>query len=184
VLWNAEDDNEDELIYAIYYRGEGERDWKLLKDKIEQRFYSWDTTSLPDGAYYLKIVGSDSRSNAPDQALTGERESERFVVDNTPPTVAGITNEIVRVGGDPSVTVRFRASDATSAVVRAQYSLDAGDWTLVRPAGELSDSPSENYVLTLKNVSPGEHTVSVRVYDQFDNEAAGKVTFTVPAGNP
>jgi hypothetical protein len=69
-------------------------------------------------------------------------------------------------------------------VVRAQYSLDAGDWTLVRPAGELSDSPSENYVLTLKNVSPGEHTVSVRVYDQFDNEAAGKVTFTVPAGNP
>jgi len=184
VLWNAEDDNEDELIFAIYYRGEGERDWKLLKDKIEQRFYSWDTTSLPDGAYYLKIVGSDSRSNAPDQALTGERESERFVVDNTPPTVAGITNEIVRVGGDPSVTVRFRASDATSAVVRAQYSLDAGDWTLVRPAGELSDSPSENYVLTLKNVSPGEHTVSVRVYDQFDNEAAGKVTFTVPAGNP
>jgi hypothetical protein len=184
VLWNAEDDNEDELIYAIYYRGEGERDWKLLKDKIDQRFYSWDTTSLPDGAYYLKIVGSDGRSNAPDQALTGERESERFVVDNTPPTVAGITDEIIRVGGDPSVTVRFHASDATSAVVRAQYSLDAGDWTLVRPDGELSDSLSENYVLTLKNVSPGEHTVSVRVYDQFDNEAAGKVTFTVPAGNP
>ncbi len=184
VLWNAEDDNEDDLIYSIYYRGEGEHDWKLLKDKIDQRFYSWDTTSLPDGAYYLKIVASDERSNAPDQALTGERESERFVVDNTPPTVAGITDEITRVGGDPSVTVRFRASDATSAVVRAQYSLDAGDWTLLRPAGELSDSPSENYVLTLKNVSPGEHTVSVRVYDQFDNEAAGKVTFTVPAGNP
>ena len=65
VLWNAEDDNDDELIYSIYYRGESENDWKLLKDKIDQRFYSWDTTSMPDGAYYLKIVASDERSNRP-----------------------------------------------------------------------------------------------------------------------
>jgi hypothetical protein len=30
---------------------------------------------------------------------------------------------------------------------------------------------------------PGEHTVSVRVYDQFENEAAAKVTFNVPAAS-
>ncbi len=184
VLWSAEDDNEDDLLYAIYYRGEGERDWKLLKDKIDQKYYSWDTTSMPDGPYYLKIVASDERSNAPDQALTGERESERFVVDNTPPMVAGITTETTRNGSDPTVTVRFHATDATSAVVRAQYSLDAGDWVLVRPSGDLSDSLDEAYALTLRNVAPGEHTISVRVYDQFENEAAAKVTFTVAAGKP
>jgi len=184
VLWSAEDDNEDDLTYAIYYRGEGEHDWKLLKDKVDQKYYSWDTTSMPDGAYYLKLVASDERSNAPDQALTGERESERFVVDNTPPMVTGISTETTRNGSDPTVTVRFHAADATSAVVRAQYSLDAADWILVRPAGDLSDAPDEAYVLTLRNVAPGEHTVSVRVYDEFENEAAGKVTFTVPAGKP
>ena len=63
VLWSAHDDNEDELRYAVYYRGENEQDWKLLKDKLEQKFYSWDTTSFPDGAYYLKIVATDAPSN-------------------------------------------------------------------------------------------------------------------------
>src|SRR5207302_1379148 len=87
VLWSAHDDNEDELRFSIYFRGENETDWKLLKDKLEQKFYSWDSTAMPDGAYYLKIVATDATSNSPALALTTERESERFVVDNTPPVV-------------------------------------------------------------------------------------------------
>jgi hypothetical protein len=49
-VWAAHDDNEDELQYAVYYRGENETQWKLLKDKLDQRFYSFDTTARPDGA--------------------------------------------------------------------------------------------------------------------------------------
>jgi hypothetical protein len=184
VLWSAEDANDDELIYAVYYRGENEKDWKLLKDKLEQKFYSWDTNSMPDGAYYLKIMASDERSNPPNEALVAERESDRFVVDNTPPTISGVAAEPLAANssGDPAVTVRFRASDTASTIVRAQYSLDAGEWTLVPPGGGLSDSLTEEYAVTLRNVTPGEHTVSVRVYDQFENESAAKVTFAVPAG--
>jgi hypothetical protein len=182
VLWSAEDPNDDDLTYSIYYRGENEKDWKLLKDKVEQKFYSWDTNSMPDGAYYLKIVGSDEKSNPPNEALKAERVSERFVIDNTPPTISEIASQPAPgPAGDPAVTVRFRAADAASSIVRAQYSLDAGDWTIVPPEGGLSDSPAEQYSITLRGVAPGEHTVSVRVYDQFENEAAAKVTFNVPA---
>jgi len=181
VLWSAEDPNDDELIYTIYYRGEAEKDWKLLKDKVEQKFYSWDTTSMPDGPYYLKIVASDERANPPGEALTAERESERFVVDNTPPEIAGITATPSSSTADASATVRFNASDATSAIVSAYDSLDAGDWTLVPPAGEVSDSPNERYELVLRKLTPGEHTLAVRVYDQFDNVAAAKVTFNISA---
>ena len=85
VLWSAHDDNDDDLRYAVYFRGESEHDWKLLKDNLDQKFYSWDTTTMPDGAYYLKIVASDAPSNPPAAALKTERESERFEVDNTPP---------------------------------------------------------------------------------------------------
>jgi WD40 repeat protein len=177
VLWNAEDDNEDELTYAVYYRGENEKDWRLLKDKLEQKFYSWDTTSMPDGAYYLKVVASDVKSNSPGDALQAEREGERFVVDNTPPVVTEIAADTANPN---AVTVRFRATDATSPVIRTQYSLDAGDWIPVRPTGDLSDSLDEHYVVSLQNVGPGAHTVSVRAYDQFENEAAGKVDFSVP----
>lgn len=182
VLWGAEDANDDELTYSVYYRGENEKDWKLLKDKLEQKFYSWDTNSMPDGAYYLKIVASDEKSNPPSEALRAERVSERFVVDNTPPTITEITSEPAPgAAGDPAATVRFRASDSASSIVRAQYSLDAGDWTIVPPVGGLSDSPAEQYSITLRGIAPGEHTLSVRVYDQFENESAAKVTFTVPA---
>lgn len=176
VVWTAHDENDDELVYSLYYRGEGEKDWKLLKDKINEPFYSWDTTSMPDGAYYLKLVASDAYSNPADQALTTEMESDRFQVDNTPPTVENIRAE--QSSGDWHV--HFTAHDSGAAIARTSYSVDAGEWQTVFPSGQLTDAPSENYDVVLHSLTPGEHTVSVRVFDQFENTAAGKVTFTVP----
>jgi hypothetical protein len=180
VLWAADDDNDDELIYSIYYRGENEKGWKLLKDKIAQKFYSWDTTSMPDGAYYLKIVASDERANPAGTALSSERESDRFVVDNTSPDILEIAAEALNPPAASGANVRFRAKDATSAIVTTQYSLDAGDWVLVLPTGGVSDSLEEPYAIALRDLAPGEHTVAVRAYDQYENVGAGKVTFTIP----
>ena len=175
VLWTADDANDDQLEFAVYFRGENETSWKLLKDKLDTRFYSWDTTSLPDGAYYLKIVASDGPSNPNGEGLSFERESDRFVVDNTPPSIAQLTADSVSAG----VRVRFQASAAVSFITRAQYSLDAGDWTLVFPAGGLSDAPRENYDFQLQKIPAGEHTITVRVYDQFDNVSSAKTTVRI-----
>jgi WD40 repeat protein len=180
VIWTAHDDNEDELQYAVYFRGENEREWKLLKDKLDQKFLSFDTTTLADGAYYLKIVATDAPSNPPAAALTAERESERFEVDNTPPVV-----EDLRVGpasgkmsgGHP---VSFAARDASSSIDRAQYSLDGGDWILVAPSNGISDAPLEHYDFGIAATSPGEHTIAARVYDRFENVGTAKITFNVP----
>jgi hypothetical protein len=174
-LWTADDANDDQLEFSIYFRGENETEWKLLKDKLDTRFYSWDTTSMPDGAYYLKIVASDEPSNPSGEGLTSERESDRFVVDNTPPSIAQLTADSVSAG----VRVRFQASAPVSFISRAQYSLDAGDWTLVFPAGGLSDAPRESYDFQLPKVSAGEHTLTVRVYDQFENVSSAKTTVKV-----
>lgn len=176
VVWNAHDDNEDEIVYSLYYRGQGEKDWKLLKDDIHENFYSWDTNSMPDGAYYLKLVASDAPSNPAGEALTAEMVSDRFQVDNTPPSVENLRAE--QSGGNWHV--RFIAHDAGSAIARTSYSLDAGPWQTVFPSGQLTDAPVENYDIALQDLKPGEHTVAVRVFDLFENSAAGKVTFTVP----
>ncbi len=176
-VWSARDENDDDLVYTVYYRGEGEKNWKLLKDKVEHKFYSWDTATMPDGAYYLKIVASDLPSNTPEDALTAERESDRFEVDNTPPEIQNLRAEPM----SPEVRVRFAVRDSASAIARAEYSLDAGEWTLVYPVGRLTDSPQENYDLVLRGLAPGEHTLAVRAYDQFENGASSKLTFFVPA---
>jgi hypothetical protein len=185
VLWSAHDDNDDDLHYAVYYRGENEHEWKLLKDKLEQKFYSWDTTSFADGAYYLKIVASDAPSNPPAVALKTERESERFEVDNTPPIIEGLKVSQGVQSGSRAVqfvnTITFTGHDAASGVDRAQYSLDGGEWILVSPKGAVSDAPEESYDFAVTALSPGEHTVAVRIYDRFENVGSAKTTFNIPA---
>ena len=176
VVWSARDDNDDDLLFTLYYRGEGEKNWKLLKDKVETRFYSWDTTAMPDGAYILKIVASDSPSNPPDEALSAERESDRFEVANTPPVIENLRVE----DGSPDVHIRLEARSAAALIARAESSVDGRDWQIVFPAGRLSDAARESYDFTLPALPPGEHTVAVRVYDHFENAATAKVTFTTP----
>src|SRR5437773_1735410 len=192
VVWTAHDDNDDELRYPVYFRGENEHEWKVLKDNLEQKFYSWDTTALPDGAYYLKIVASDAPSNPPALALKAERESERFEVDNTPPVIEPVMASLAMPYIDNprknfssrGVTVSFTVRDDTSSIERAQYSIDGGEWILIAPTGGISDALVEEYRLVLPPLAPGEHTVAVRAYDRFENVGSAKTTFTVPAAKP
>jgi len=184
VVWTVHDDNDDDLRYAVYFRGENEHEWKLLKDNLDQKFYSWDTTTLPDGAYYLKIVATDAPSNPPALALKTERESERFEVDNTPPVIDQLEAMAGATRGNVSVVVKFTARDAASSIERAQYSLDGSDWTLLAPTGRISDAPEERYELSLSGIARGEHTISVRAYDRYENVGSAKTTFSVPTLNP
>jgi hypothetical protein len=188
-LWSAHDDNDDELNYSVYYRGENEREWKLLKDKLDQKFYSWDTAAVPDGAYYLKIVASDAPSNPPAVALKAERESERFEVDNTPPVIEKLSADTSN-RGDATVVLKFTARDASRSIDRAQYSVDGGDWILIAPAAGISDAPEEHYQVSLTFPSTGpatsdrEHTIAVRAYDHFENVGSAKTTIIVSGSQP
>lgn len=180
VLWSAHDDNDDDLVFSVFYRGEGEQKWRLLKDKISQRFYSWDTTTMPDGAYYLKIIASDSPSNPERQWLSSERETDRFVIANTPPRIENLRTRVTSPD-DAAVTVSFDAVSSSAAIARAQYSLDAGDWQIIFPTGLLSDAPKESYQFQVSGLSRGEHTIAVHIFDRLENSSAAKVTFEVPA---
>ena len=86
--------------------------------------------------------------------------------------------------GVASVLVKFAAHDSASAIERAQYSVDGGDWILIAPVGSVSDSPAENYEFTLNNPLPGEHTIAVRAYDRFENVGSAKTTLNVPSSKP
>jgi hypothetical protein len=179
VLWSARDENDDDLTYTVYFRGEREQNWKLLKDKLEQKFLTWDTTAMPDGAYYLKIVASDEASNPSGEALSAERISDRFEVDNTPPAVTSLRADATP--GSADVTARWEAVDSYSPLARVEYSLNASDWRMVYPMDRTSDAPRENFELALRRLAPGEYTLVVRAFDQFENTSSAKITFRVEA---
>jgi hypothetical protein len=174
VKWSAHDENDDQLVYSVYYRGEGESRWLLLKDNLTDKAYSFDASLLPDGGYMVKVVASDAPSHSPGEALTAEKTSRRFEVDTTPPRIENLTASIE--GGQ--IHVRFRAADGFSTIKRAEYSVDAGDWKYVEPVGQLSDAKTEDYDFKLApeagKDAASEHVVVVRVYDKYDNMGAAK----------
>ncbi len=168
--WTSSDPNGDPMVYTVEIRGDKETEWKPLKQKIPERYISWDSTAFPDGDYRLRITASDAPGNPPADTLTSSMESDPFTIDNTPPKIEGLTAS--RNGG--KLEVRWRAADALSNVTKAEYSLDGGEWTVAAPVTKLSDSQQLDYSLTL-DAAPGEHTIAIRATDEFDNLGVEKI---------
>ncbi len=176
VKWSAHDENDDQLVYSVYYRGDGETRWLLLKDNLSDKAYSFDASLLPDGGYTVKVEASDAPSHSPGEALTAGRESRRFEVDTTPPRIENLTASVE----SGQIHVRFRAEDGFSPIKKAEYSVDAGEWKYVEPVGKISDAKVEEYDFKVtpeagKDSSPSsEHLMVVRAYDRYDNLGAAK----------
>jgi hypothetical protein len=185
--WAAHDENGDDLTFTLYIRGDGETVWRQLKDKTTEKAYSFDAALIPDGGYQIKVVASDSPSHTPADALSGEKVSNRFEVNTTPPTVSNL-KAVAEAGtcqGErcpKSFRVTFDAH-GTSPIAHAEYSLDAGPSQYVEPVDKISDSKNESYSLLLSFDAPGgkvgEHLITVRAYDRFDNVGAAKTV--IPA---
>jgi hypothetical protein len=140
VRWTAHDENDDELVYSVYYRGDNETQWKLLKDNVTDKFCSFDAALLPDGGYTIRVIASDAPSHSPEEALTSAKESQRFEIDTTPPQVVNLNAAL----DNHALHITFRALDGFSTIKRAEYSIDAGEWQYVEPVGRLSDYRVEN----------------------------------------
>jgi sugar lactone lactonase YvrE len=187
--WQARDDNGDDLMFTLWYRGVGEANWRLLKEKISDRFYSFDSSLLPDGSYELRVVASDAPVHTDAETLTGERVSPVFVVDTTPPIPGGLTATMSAASAGSAkqgsstqkIHATLEAHDATSPIAHAEYSIDAGPWQYLEPVGQVSDSQTERYDFTAdvpQATTPvtdsKEHVIAVRVYDRYENMAAVK----------
>ena len=121
--------------------------------------------------------------------LSGERESDHFIIDTTPPVLTALQGSLQ----SGVLHASFVATDATSPIARAEYSLDAGRWQFLEPVGKLSDSLTEHYDFTVPLAAipvrpppeepesapppvtdPQEHILTVRVYDRYENVSAAK----------
>jgi sugar lactone lactonase YvrE len=171
VTWQADDPDGDRLLYSLYFRGEDEKEWKLLRANIVENSLLLDGDVLADGRYYFRVIASDQLSNAANVARTDELVSSPVLIDNTPPVITlsapRRSNEHLEVDAD--------VQDQTSPLRRFEYSLDAGPWTPVEAADGVTDSPREQYHITIERLRAGEHLLVVRAYDTANNAGLAKV---------
>ena len=170
--WTAEDRNGDKLEYTIYYREASENNFKLLRENLRENFFTLDGAALADGRYIFKITATDSPSNPASQTLSGEKISEPFDIDNTAPTVTAIGAP--QVAGDRA-RVTFEATDSSSFLSKAEYSVNGGNWQEVYADDGISDGARERYSLEISLKNAGEYSVSLRVFDANGNTGSARV---------
>jgi hypothetical protein len=162
--WKATDDNGDDLEYDILYRHQEQTQWNTLRQKLTANIFVWDTTSVPDGKYIIRIVASDSRSTHPERTLLGHRDSPAFDVDNTNPVFLFGKNR----NNGTSTILEFEVSDELSAVKSVEYSLDGINWNNAYPEDGISDSKSEQFEISF-NQTVDLSNIVIRATDALNN---------------
>jgi outer membrane protein assembly factor BamB len=170
IVWRADDENEDELVYDVLYRREGETSWKTLRKGMQEAILVWDTNTVPNGTYFIRIVASDAPANAAAEALAGEMDSTAFDIDNTPPS---ITIGAIRVERGRTI-VTFDVTDDHSPIQRVEFSQDGQHWRSLFPVDGIADSRSERYELSIDG-ELGERGVTLRASDSMNNVSTAQV---------
>ena len=171
VSWQAEDPDGDRLVYSLWFRGDGEHEWKLIRTNLHETAYAVDGDALADGKYFFRVIASDREVNPPGFAHEAELISSPILIDNTPPVVTARPPQKTAGG----VEVGFEAVDSASPLRHCEYSVDAGIWIPLEAADGVIDSPSEKFVVRLDHLAPGEHVLVLRAVDSANNAGLAKV---------
>jgi hypothetical protein len=175
--WQASDPDSDALRYDLYFRAEGAPDWVLLERDLTRSDYAWDTATVADGWYQVKVVASDRADNPAETAREDSKISDPVLVDNTAPLIENLDMQ-VRAGGE--IEVRFTARDALGRLTAAGYAVDSAmEWNALAPADGIFDGRQKEFRFILKNLPAGSHWLAVRVSDESQNVGHAAKTFTV-----
>ena len=163
IEWTARDRNNDTLTYDLFYKKEADSTWLPLRKTLETTLYTWDTSSTPDGAYLIRLIASDRPSNTEDSSMADLKESTRFLIDNTQPTIQFLESTSI----DSTVTISFIVQDNQSPIRHVEYSINALDWITLYAEDGLADSETERFQVTIAESSL-EYIV-IRAKDSMNN---------------
>ena len=176
VQWKVEDPNKDTLQFTVFYKGIDETNWKLLKKELTTTSYNWDTTSMPDGRYVIKVEATDKLSNPLTWAKSSEEISEPFDIDNTQPTLGDV---VAAANGDGTYKITCATEDESTHIQKAVYKIDGDEhWKVIFPEDGIFDSKKEMLLLHTRSLPAGAHTITIQVTDAADNVAVGSTNFS------
>lgn len=166
VKWKGSDSNKDQLHYTVYLRQLGHQPWIRIGKELTSTTFKWDSLTVADGRYEIKVDASDAPSNPKADALTHGRIGQPFVVDNSGPDIKELTYEV----SGKTVKLSAKMEDALSAMGSVRYSVDsAEDWERVAPADGVYDSRNETVAFEIDLEETGEHLIAICFTDAVGN---------------
>jgi len=170
ISWDVIDENNDRLMFHLFYKEIQNRNWKKLAINWQMTSYSWDSERLPDGSYTIKILATDSLSNPDSYSFTSEKISDTFDIDNSGPQILNLSVA--------NQNLSFLIVDEFNPIKEVYYSIDGADWKLAYPVDNICDSKSEEFSITINQPSHGSsHTIVVKAADSLGNLSFNRKTF-------
>jgi hypothetical protein len=173
ITWEAADDNGDELVYSILIREEKEKSWRLLQKGFKGTIFAFESPTLPDGTYSVKVLASDAASNPTGMELTAEKVSRPFVIDNSQPVIRNVS---VRRSGS-GLDVEFEVEDAYSRVEEVRYLVRPAGWRVAFPVDGVADSRSERFKFSVKLDPGSDDMITIRARDGHGNVGVYRQAF-------
>ncbi len=173
VVWEARDGNEDSLLYDLSIKERQAERWRLLKSSVTQKIFAFETLTLPDGEYELKLEANDSPSNPVGRELRAEKVSRPFVIDNSLPEISGF--QASRSGS--RLSLQFTAQDGFSRIKEVKYLIRPDEWRIVFPQDGICDNRVERFEFSVTLPAQTDNMVTIRVVDEHGNVGVHRTEF-------
>lgn len=175
VLWTVSDPDGDNVACTFSIRREGESKWTDLALATHDPYVQFDTSHLPDGLYFTRLVAKEEAPRPAAERLSTTFETDDLVVDHTPPELLDATAK--RSGDKLLVSVHGR--DALSLLAGIEVALNNGYRDdLEQPADGIRDSREETFVLEIPLTdASGATSLEVTLYDAVGNSVSKRLSW-------
>ncbi len=173
ILWTVNDPDGDTLESTFSLRRAGETNWTDMVVGTRESYVQFDTSHLPDGLYFTRLVVTEAAPRPPSERLTARFETDDLLVDHTPPEILDAT--LTRRGG--AVHVEVHGRDALSLLDGIDLIFNNGvHETVEQPVDGIRDSREETFALDLPvDRAAGATSVEVTLYDAAGNGATRRL---------
>ncbi|HVU34527.1 MAG TPA: hypothetical protein VHE61_13920 [Opitutaceae bacterium] len=175
VLWTMVDPDGDNFTTTFSIRRDGDKVWTDVVANTHDQYVQFDTTYLPDGVYFTRLVAKETAPRPAAERLSQTFETDDLVIDHTPPAILDATAR--RVGD--SVVVTMHGRDALSLLDNMDVTFNNNvHETVEQPVDGIRDGREETFELEVPLARVSNATsVEVTLYDAAGNGATRRLTW-------